>query len=282
MKKTIFISIMIFAALVLSVSCSNSGKTPKKDSYTVTFDLKGGKCKGLDTKQTVKAGDTVDEPVFVPTASDDTYYRFDYWAKADGTEYNFSATVNSDITLYAKYKERYNVGDKGPDGGYIFYKNTNYEKDSSDSDKNWKYLEVATKDFDAVVSGSNTTLFKWGTFGVSAGTSTSLGSGSGNTKSMAEKFDENYLAKNVYGEDWNTQGWHVPSKDELVELYNFVVKEKKEKQEKQLEFTSEDYWTSSEDGNDKAWCLKFDGGTTPTPQSVSRSTECRVRLIRKF
>ena len=276
MKKTIFISIMIFAALVLSVSCSNSGKTPKNDSYTVTFDLKGGKCEGLDTKQTVKAGDTVDEPVSsFPTAPDAKYYIFDEWQDKNGEKYDFSKPVTSDITIYAYYKPKYGIG-QSTGSGIVFYENKNYVQGSSDSDKNWKYLEVAKEDFKAIVGNIDSDKLAWGSSGA-VETSTSAGKGYSNTKIIAESSLTSAIAKEVWEKTWNgLSDWFIPSKDELVEIYKNYEKIKDAK------ISSADYWTSSGDGNDNAWCLKFDGGTTPTPQSVSRSTECRVRLIRKF
>jgi hypothetical protein len=272
MKKTIFISIMVIAALVLSVSCSNSGKTPKNDSYTVTFDLRGGKCEGLDTKQTVKAGDTVDEPVFVPTASDDKYYRFDYWAKADGTEYNFSTTVTSDITLHAKYKERYKVGEKdSPSGGYTFYENKNYVQGSTDPDKNWKYLEVSSKDY--WENSTKDTTFEWGSK-ESIETSTAINSGSSNTEKMSKL--TNSVAKNIWNKtrDGGKTDWYIPSKDELALIFKEVAA-------KGNGNFSGYYWSSSANGNDSAWNLSSaEGGSGE--HSDSRDAKCHIRLIRKF
>ena len=276
MKKTILIVMTVLVALVLAVSCSGSPKTQKKDSYTVTFDLNGGKCEGFYTKQTVKTGDTVDEPnAYVPTAPDEKYYTFEEWQDENGTKYDFSKPVTSDITIYAYYKPRYGVG-KSTGSGIVFYENKNYVQGSSDSDKNWKYLEVAKEDFKAIVGNIDSDKLAWGSSGA-VETSTSAGKGYSNTKIIAESSLTSAIAKEVWEKTWNgLSDWFIPSKDELVEIYKNYEKLKNAK------FSTADYWTSSEDGNDKAWCLKFDGGTTQTPQSVSRTTECRVRLVRKF
>ena len=273
MKKTILIVMTVLAALVLAVSCSGSPKTQKKDSYTVTFDLKGGKCVGLDTNQTVEAGDTIDEPnAYIPTAPDDKYYRFDYWAKADGTEYNFSTTVTSDITLYAKYKDRYKVGEKdSPSGGYTFYENKNYVQDSSDPDKNWKYLEVSSKDY--CDNSPTDTTFEWGSKEYIE-TSTAVNSGSSNTEKMSKLTSS--VAKNIWNQtgDGGKTDWYIPSKDELALIFKEVAA-------KGNGSFSGYYWSSSAKDNDSAWNLSTNESASGE-HSASRDTKCHIRLIRKF
>ena len=64
--------------------------------HEVTFDSAGG---SNVLTQEVKDGETAYEPP-APTQDD---LKFDYWALADGTKYDFNTAVTSDVTLYAHW-----------------------------------------------------------------------------------------------------------------------------------------------------------------------------------
>ena len=66
-------------------------------SHLVTFDSAGGTA--VDS-QAIAAGNKVTEPT-APTLDG---FTFDYWARADGSKFDFESTVKSDLTLYAHWK----------------------------------------------------------------------------------------------------------------------------------------------------------------------------------
>lgn len=76
----------------------------KLAEYTVTFDLDGGSLEDLVSPQNVYEGETVDNPG-LPTKDG---FEFLGWYYTDGeqeTIYAFSQAVESDITIFAKWKE---------------------------------------------------------------------------------------------------------------------------------------------------------------------------------
>ena len=261
---------MVIAALVLSVSCSNSGKTPKKDSYTVTFKLKGCTCPEYEgeKKVQVKAGETVEEPISSTFTPDEPkYYKFAGWRK-DGKQYDFNTPVNSDITLETYLDPLYSIGGRGEAYGLVFYENPNYDPKSSDN--NWKYLEVTDSDYGDSMTGTE---FAWGTKGVSVETSTVVNSGSSNTEKMSKL--ESSVAKDIWGKTLvgDKKDWYIPSKDELALIFKEVAA-------KGNGNFSGYYWSSSANGNDSAWNLSSAEGASE--HSDSRDAKCHIRLVRKF
>ena len=65
-------------------------------TYTVRFDSAGG---SAVESQSIAEGLAADEPE-APTQAG---FAFDYWATADGKQYNFATPVTADITLYAHW-----------------------------------------------------------------------------------------------------------------------------------------------------------------------------------
>ena len=270
MKKILSGLILAAAVLVMTVSCDNKAKAPK--NYTVTFDLNGGSGK-IDKTVSVKKGDTVEEPAITPKAANDTYSKFAGWSTTkDGGEYDFSTPVNSDITLYATYKDRYTVGGRGPANGFIIYENPSYDAKSSNS---WRYLEAASEDFTAVVDGADTALFKWGSTGTELDTDTSLGSGLSNTEKMTSLASS--IASEVYKKTWcGLSDWFIPSRDELVKMYEVIGKNTDAK------FTKAYYWSSSSRQGGSAWNLYFSDSNTTMEHSDTRDSQGRIRLVRVF
>ena len=271
MKKTILIVMTVLVALVLAVSCSGSPKTQKKDSYTVTFKLKGCTCPEFEgeKKVQVKAGETVEEPISSTfTPNEPKYYKFAGWTK-EGKQYDFNTPVNSDITLETYLEPLYSIGGRGEAYGLVFYENPNYNANSTDN--NWKYLEVTAKDYGDSITGTE---FAWGTKGVSVGTSTAINSGSTNTEKMSELTSS--VAKNIWNKtgDGGKTDWYIPSKDELALIFKEVAA-------KGNGNFSGYYWSSSAKDNDSAWNLSTNESASGE-HSASRDTKCHIRLIRKF
>lgn len=93
MKKTILYSAL--AVVLLLSACS-----PELETYTVTFDSRGGSY--TPKVQSVKKGDTAIEPKS-PTKSDT--FGFRRWRLEGGAEeaYDFNTPVSGNITLWAEY-----------------------------------------------------------------------------------------------------------------------------------------------------------------------------------
>ena len=283
MKRALIVLVLALVALCLVVGCNKEPKA--KAQFVVTFDYNGGTFREASKNtETVGEGETVSEPVFSPSKK---YYKFAGWTKKDSSAlFDFeNEKITSNITLYAKYEALYTVGGKGPNGGYIIYENPNYDEKSTTN--NWKYLEVAEKDFDvSSASGGSvttTTKFAWGSSGT-VETATTVGSGSKNTENMSKQGSA--VAKEVWGKTYTggTTDWFIPSKEELELIYK-VLKAKGIS----LEGT---YWSSSAVDADKAYAVAFSAGSEDAAAAASatvgsatakaRTDQYKVRLVRAF
>jgi len=83
--------------------------------YKVTFDIDGGK-PPPPMQQTVIPGELALEPLAPPTKDG---YRFVEWQMPDGTAYDFSSPVTSDITLKAAWTPRDYTITFAPQGGEV-------------------------------------------------------------------------------------------------------------------------------------------------------------------
>jgi hypothetical protein len=72
--------------------------------------------------------------------------------------------------------------------------------------------------------------------------------------------------------------WYLPSKDELVEMYNTIGNGGPEGSIGG--FSNNRYWSSSENGDNFAWIVSLDDGTTFN--SYYKGSAVRVRVIRAF
>jgi len=159
----------------------------------------------------------------------------------------------------------YNIGGKGPAGGYIFYINPNYEQDG------WRYLEAAPYD-----QGK----YHWynGSYVNAGATDTYIGSGLSNTgKIINAQGSGNYAAYICYnlvlgGYD----DWFLPSKDELNLIYNNLY----------LKgiggFSPEPYSSSSEVVEYYAWLISFYNGLQYYDNQYYEDAYRLVRAVRAF
>ena len=231
MKKNLSVLMMVLLSALLIISCNNSSKKV----YTVTFDPNGGS--KVDSVE-VKEG----EKVTKPTDPTKDKYKFDKWTtdEAGTEEYDFESGVTGNITLYAQWGDYYKVGDKGPAGGIIFYVNPDYEEGSSDSAKNWKYLEAAP--------ASWSTEFAWGPNGSEYNTEEGVGKGKSNTEKLMSMVSEtvNFPAAKACDDYDCTNSetgvvyddWFLPSYGELDKLY--AIRDKLDS----VSVSYDDYWSS--------------------------------------
>ena len=291
-----------------------SGTNPggSATTYTVTFKLGEGTGSGFDA-QTVAEGGNAVKPVTNPKPND-VYKSFVYWTADGKNEFKFAETaITADTELTAVYRDSI-VGDTGPAGGYIFYVNPDYVEGSSDTTRNWKYLEAAPSDL-TITNADGTTSSKIifgynmmnnGTSYVSqicttentsdgaTGENAAIGQGEYNTTKLAEKMStaavknadkpmdttSDYAARlcREYGKDMDYKDWFLPSLEELKLMYTNLYK-------KGIgSFTGRGdgetyYWSSSEYDSGSAWGLDFFNGVA---KSHFRYESLRVRPCRAY
>jgi uncharacterized protein len=141
----------------------------------------------------------------------------------------------------------YELGDVGPAGGFIFYKNPNAAADG------WRYLEAAPVDQSAGA--------KWGCFRrvLTGARGTVVGTGKKNTEEMLAACAERGTAADLcanYSLN-GVGGWFLPSRDELALMYRHL------KATGVADFRDDgltdncSYWTSSQVTADMAHHLDF-------------------------
>lgn len=190
------------------------------------------------------------------TADPDPYgeakesFKFTGWNEhPDGYGEHYDAgsdviTVTEDINLYAEWDE-YQLRDRGPSGGWIFYKKTSF-------DDGWRYLEA--HDSDEYWFGSYE--HEWGTYGYDipnqggAPELWGIGDGQANTDEIMPNVNYNTAAEAAELCDENTvtnngiefDDWFLPSCDELMEMYD----ELHDQTPPVGGFVDAFYWTSTE------------------------------------
>jgi len=256
MKKVILLTAaLLLASILIFNACKNhwsesSGTTSA--GYTVTFNSNGGSVVSPIT------GAAHGSKITAPTEPTKSGYdcKFDGWYKDFGltTIWNFSIdTVTSNTILYAKWSE-YNIGETGPGGGKIFFKDkTTYpsgftvEMVSPTPNYTAYYLEYGT--------GRTLEWGAYGTFisGVTTFTSTSdpltnkIGNGRKDTQLIVTHLAT--IPETDRAAQWcieytggGKSDWFLPSYGELKEL-----------QKSNLLSYNEDYMSSSQYDAQKAW-----------------------------
>ena len=174
---------------------------------------------------------------------------------------NSGSVISTDIIPYG-----YLIGDKGPGGGIIFYRNPDGFV-MTDTREIVNYLEVAPENFYGLPWTSqqhiNTNI---------PGTLAAIGSGRNNT-ALILAIDSNAPAalacKNYRYNGFND--WFLPSRNELGELF---------KQRTLVNISRGGFWTSSAGyGGYGAWIFEFD---TRNWNSTNRRFGENVRAIRAF
>ena len=116
---------------------------------------------------------------------------------------------------------------------------------------------------------------QWGCLGseISGATSAYIGSGNQNTIDILNSCSVSGTAARLCGNlvlgGYND--WYLPSKDELNKLYI--------NKDAITGFTSNLYWSSTQNGSDEAWTQNFDNGSQA---SKAKSYPAYVRAVRTF
>ena len=254
-------------------SGGGSGSSPVV-SYTLTYSAgEGGTISG-SASQTVVSGASGVEV----TAVADSGYGFSQWSDgvltAARTDTNITANLSVTATFVVE-AEVYALRDTGPGGGYVFY-------DKGEFSDGWQYLEVAPAD---ASSGA-----VWGTTGnsVAGADGQTIGTGEQNTLDIIAGDSASDKAADLAAAYTTTVGetvyedWFLPSKAELVEIYNEIVLYSLGG------FESANYWGSSESITkepvdqepDYAWVVDMSDGWDSSVNWKEQTNY--VRAVRKF
>ena len=235
-------------------------------------------------------GDPVGEKI---VKSKDLYGTYKTASVQDGKMSYTIAIQNGGVIQIRMALGIFEIGDRGPAGGWIFY---DCDEDNStgnadgliSSECGWRYLEAAPLEIGGYKSYGFGYYRPDGTNNNMVGTSQSIGSGRYNTEMLVEYMDidgeaysdssgtatEEYAAKKCL--DYSFGGyddWFLPSKEELNMMYNNLMK-------KGLGwFFHVGYWSSSENNSSSAWGQHFHAGNQiPNKLYVNNY----VRAVRAF
>ena len=276
-------------------------KWEEKTYYTLSFNSDGG---SDVTPQKVEDGGHATRP-------EDPVYAGHYlhvWVYSDDETRIFdfdNDTVTGDIELKAVWKEPYNIGDKGPAGGWIFYDAGSVQKstyrDSSGSEVTyyWRYLEAAPED---ITITQGTTVYETYVFGYFyndkskqftwvGAQSKEIGAGRLNTTLLVNAMGsaayaesntsssrtDRYAAKvcddfKLPNGEVTYDDWFLPSLKELEQVYKNLFKATPTIGGLRESW----YWSSSEEPTNSYVCSFTDGGN----YSTYRKESCRVRAVR--
>jgi TolB-like protein len=142
-------------------------------------------------------------------------------ANADAAYDNMDPLVNKLIEAIAAAQSAtvsrtYNIGDRGPAGGWVFYDKGSYSA-------GWRYLETAIDTTEVGIYGEDESTYY---NAVINGTGDSIGSGKSNTKAISERTN---VGPAFYCINLNFGGfndWFLPSLEELKMIYENLHKKK--------------------------------------------------------
>jgi hypothetical protein len=125
--------------------------------------------------------------------------------------------------------------------------------------------------------------YEWGCHpeNVNGADGTVIGTGYQNTLDIVEGCSETPIAasESLSHETGDYSDWYLPSKDELVEMYNTIGNGSPDGNIGG--FLDDWYWSSSEDYSVTAWSVPFNNGLQ-TLAAYDKSAAHRVRVIRAF
>lgn len=215
-----------------------------------------------------------------PSAGDMQYWNGKAWvlvpAPSDTSVHSTLTFVNNKPVWKAAY---YNIGDRGPAGGFVFYL----------TDDGAHGLEAAPVDQSR---GS-----VWGCYGtrISGGEDKAIGTGAKNTAEIMAGCKKDRIAARV-ADAYTLNGyddWFLPSQDELNEMWlKLADSDGDGRNEGPADpnnlggFTFYSYWSSSEIGGNIAWIQAFFSGNkvggVKNSSEARKGYKYRVRAIRAF
>lgn len=215
-----------------------------------------------------------------PSAGDMQYWNGKAWvlvsAPSDTTVHSTLAFVNGKPVWKAAY---YNIGDRGPAGGLVFYV----------TDDGAHGLEAAPVDQSRGAA--------WGCSGtrISGGGDKAVGTGVQNTAEIIAGCSKGLIAARI-ADAYTLNGyddWFLPSQNELKEMWLKLADSDGDGRNKGTDdpnnlggFTINSYWSSSEVGGNIAWLQSFlmgnQVGDNKNKIETGKGHKYRVRAIRAF
>ncbi len=207
---------------------------------------------------------------------------------------NFSIIGSTDEHTFDLQERKYNIGDKGPAGGIIFYVNPNYKADG------WKYLEAAPTDYEDIKGVANQRVC-FGYYvpegkrgidetqmvGTGSSDSKEMGMGKENTAKLYSTMGEKtsvelrkttrgtYAAQLVSNLTINGYSdWFIPSEEEAVEMGKYKTELKLRDGEKSY------YLTSNEENCVDCFVLRMSSNTCISLPKEDNNVS--IRAIRRF
>ena len=224
--------------------------------FTVTFDSRGGTA--VSPIQNIEPGSTITTPQ-QPTRAD---YEFGGWYTSTSftTIWDFAVdTVTSSRTLYVKWINpslTYNIGDTGPGGGKIFYRDEEgFTVQGYGNAGNPGYFASYTAHYLEVAPSSSGTA-PWGAYETYiSGLSTLLGTGRRNTQTIAAYFanttETNRAAQIAAAATFGDKNdWFLPSYRELDLLSS-------NRSLAGITIANNRLWSSSQMNSDDAYQINF-------------------------
>ena len=255
----------------------NSGTTSNKHYYakwtptiySITYNLDGG-----TNHVSNPATYTVESNEIEFADPTRVGYYFAGWfdeSTFDTMRTSIPSGSHTPFTVYAKWNLAYALRETGPEGGLIFYDRTDYDYRTD----NWHYLECGGFDvgdfawMETIASPSYIDV---------VGTSTAIGTGRENSDLIlvAALIATNRNSAANGCDDYPEQDsgvWFLPSKDELDKLYKNL------KLEGVGNFSTTNYWSSSQSSETEAWSINFSTGIS---SMSGKGSTYRVRPIRRF
>ena len=230
-----------------------------ESDWAIRSSLKSIKVTGLDCEW--RGGDGWRELILGSTSSviphlrNASQYSFSLWSESREVS---SITDDEDIALLIEF-----LGYAPGEAGVAFY-------DKGERSDGWRFLEAAVEDAGEYVWGQNGEVE----------TSDGIGSGKANTALISEKRlkDEtvSYAARNYSSDGFG--GWFVPSRDELVLMYERLYLNGVGS------FSVVKYWSSSTIGTSRACYVDFSSGETTSITSLdaNRNRSYALRLVRAY
>ena len=242
------------------------------NTLTVTTDEQGGTAIGNASTIT---GASMSSPG-TPTR---TGYTFAGWfvARSGGSAiiFPYAHSQTADFTLYAQWTSTTvscadggvcALGDTGPGGGKVFYVHASGTFACGETlASTCRYLEAAPSDHSSIVTWCSNTSSSLGV------TATGIGSGMSNTTTADSTCTSGAIQVAADYTNNSKTDWHLPSKDELAQLYN--------QRATVGGFGFGRYWSSSEFDDGRTWGLNFLSGSQAY---YTKNNTYSVRPVRAF